>query len=333
MSLRKRLLLLVITLLIVSVTAVVGILSWTARENTASQAEEDGLLLARLIARSAGVLDKIPEDIEDLIGQQMVTQALFVAHMIALAEAPPQTPDQIIPHLKEISQKTTLSEILVTNDKAESYIHFPPSPFPFIFEPYSKTNPKQSEFYDLLLGKKDQLIQPSYRRDDQKLFKYVGVKGIDKSRIIQVGYELSFLERLKKRIGFQRLVENVLSGGYVNAIWIVNSQLETVAFGTNPDVTTSPTPSEFELDHLEKVVSEGKTVSTFHEDLLKVMSPIRGHDNTIIGATILQLPTDQLKRTVNDQLMWSIIIGFIAVSVGGVLTYGLSESIARPIHQ
>lgn len=88
MSLRKRLLLLVITLLIVSVTTVVGILSWTARKNTAGQAEEDGLLLARLIARSANV-DKIPEDIEDLIDQQMITKALFVAHMIAWLKQPP----------------------------------------------------------------------------------------------------------------------------------------------------------------------------------------------------------------------------------------------------
>lgn len=75
-----------------------------------------------------------------------------------------------------------------------------------------------------------------------------------------MGYELSFLGRLKKRIGFQRLVENVLSGSHVNAIWIVNFQLEMVVFGTNPDVTTSPTPSEFELDRLKKVVSESKTV-------------------------------------------------------------------------
>ena len=52
----------------------------------------------------------------------------------------------------------------------------------------AKKQPQASAFWALIAGTQDVVIQKAQKREiDDKVFKYVGVKGIDKPRIVQVG--------------------------------------------------------------------------------------------------------------------------------------------------
>lgn len=335
MSLKSRLLILVLSLLSIVIFAISLSLTLTSREGTRLQTENDGLLIAQLLARSAGVLDKIPEDVEDMIGQQMLAQANFAAHMVALAEGPAVSPEKIIEHFKEIISKTVLSEVTITDTKGEAYIQTSPTPLPFVFQEKSKYNPRSNAFFPLLKGRQKRIIQESFIRDyDEKLFKYVGVAGIDKPRIVQVGFDLSFLNDLRQRVGFQRLVEGLLKSDSVNAIWIVNKNLETLAYGSCPKFPhIEKTPSEIELDFLEKVVNKAEVFSVFHDGLLKVMAPIYGKNNTVVGATILQLPTNSLQTTLSKQLQLTGLFAFFFFLIGGTLTYIMAKRLSYPVTQ
>lgn len=331
MSLKSRLIFLVLALLSISIVVVSIVLGWSARMGTFQQTESDGLVIAQLLARGAGVLDKVPEDVEHLIGEQMVVQAMFAARLVAVAEMPMLTASQIVPYLKEIISKTALSEVTITNEKGEAYIQTTPTPLPFVFEKYSKVNPKWDDFYPLLTGEKTQVIQDAYVRDDEKIFKYVGVGGSDKPRVVQIGYNFRFLNEMKQRLGFQRLVEGLLASQAANAIWIVNNQLETLAYGALSGVNADKTPSEIELDHLEQVITEGKTISFFHDHLLKVMSPIIGKDGTIVGAALVQLPTSRLQSAMTQQLQLAALVAICALIIGGAFTYLMAKWVSRPV--
>jgi hypothetical protein len=48
--------------------------------------------------------------------------------------------------------------------------------------------PQASAFWPLITGSKDIVIQGARKREiDDRVFKYVGVAGVDKPRIVQVG--------------------------------------------------------------------------------------------------------------------------------------------------
>jgi hypothetical protein len=58
----------------------------------------------------------------------------------------------------------------------------------FTFGPDSAKQPQASAFWPLITGSKKIVIQNARRREiDNKIFKYVGVAGVDKPRIVQVG--------------------------------------------------------------------------------------------------------------------------------------------------
>ena len=46
-----------------------------------------------------------------------------------------------------------------------------------------------------------------------RVFKYAGVGGIDKPRIVQVGYEADFLEQLRQQVGLPKLIDELIVGG------------------------------------------------------------------------------------------------------------------------
>jgi hypothetical protein len=58
----------------------------------------------------------------------------------------------------------------------------------FTFSPDTTKQPQASAFWSLINGSKDIVIQAARKREiDDKIFKYVGVAGVDKARIVQVG--------------------------------------------------------------------------------------------------------------------------------------------------
>ena len=66
------------------------------------------------------------------------------------------------------------------------------------------------------------------REIDNQHFKYVGVGGIDKPRIIQVGRSAKFLEQLTTKIGLPRAVENLLADGDIDAVWVFDRKLDAI---------------------------------------------------------------------------------------------------------
>jgi hypothetical protein len=68
----------------------------------------------------------------------------------------------------------------------------------FTFNPDPAKQPQASEFWPLLGGGKDVVIQRARKREiDDRVFKYVGVAGIDKPRIVQVGVSADHLPSCK----------------------------------------------------------------------------------------------------------------------------------------
>jgi hypothetical protein len=123
---------------------------------------------------------------EDKIARHMVGEAMLAAQFVAAAEKNGMTTTGINDILKDIANKSAIQEFWITDPSGHAYLTN--TEIDFTFSSDAKKQPQASAFWPLLTGAKEVVIQDARKREiDSKIFKYVGVAGVDKPRIVQVG--------------------------------------------------------------------------------------------------------------------------------------------------
>jgi HAMP domain-containing protein len=193
----------------------------------------------------------------------------------------------------------------------------------FTFSPDPKKQPQAHIFWPLLTGERRTVVQEARQREvDTQVFKYAGVAGIDKPRIVQVGYQAEFLERLRNKIGVSRLVEDLVAGRNVIAMRVVDKTIVTLVYSAVPGQSVPPELSKEDRAHLREVIDEGKTRSFLDGAVLTVMAPINGdRGDRALAATIVRLPADRLLEAIRRNLRLASLVA------AGVLAVGLAASV------
>ena len=118
-----------------------------------------------------------------------VAEAKLTAHYIAAALEAGKSPDEINATLKEIADTSIITEFWVSDETGRvEFSNVSGLDFAFPIDPNAGT--QAAPFADLLLGNRQVVTQEMQPREaDGKPFQYVGVAGVDKPRIVQVGLE------------------------------------------------------------------------------------------------------------------------------------------------
>ena len=154
------------------------------------------LVIAAVVAGGAlaGSASAGASDAEDILARHMVGEALLAAQLVAVAEKAGMTPGQINAILKDVAAKSAIDEFWITDEHGRAYLTN--QDFEFTFDPDPARQPQASAFWPLLEGKTAVVIQDAQKREvDDRVFKYVGVAGIDQPRIVQVGVSEENLPR------------------------------------------------------------------------------------------------------------------------------------------
>jgi hypothetical protein len=200
-TIRKQTLLMVTLVLVAAVVATAGVLGWSSRQALLAETEAQGLVMARLLARSAAFGARIMTDVDAAIGEQMVVQATIATHLVALGEAAGVGSQEINRRLQHIADNTVLDEIWITDETGHAYLRNI-AEVDFTFSPDPTQQPQAHVFWPLLTGKSQSVLQEARQREvDTQVFKYVGVPGVDKPRIVQVGYHATLIQQLQQRMG------------------------------------------------------------------------------------------------------------------------------------
>ena len=131
---------------------------------------------------------------EAIFSQHMTAQATLTAHYIAAALEAGHTPERINDTLAHIANQTVIAEFWITNEKGKVvFTNFPEVDFTFPTDPNAGT--QAAPFAKLLTGAETAVAQDVTPRElDKKPYKYVGVAGVDRKRIVQVGVQGAALE-------------------------------------------------------------------------------------------------------------------------------------------
>ena len=135
-------------------------------------------------------------DCEIPIGKYMIGQALLAANYVAAAEKAGMKPAEINAALKDIAKRSSIEEFWITDASGRAYLTN--TGVDFTFDRDSAKQPQASAFWPLIAGTATVVVQPAQKREiDNRVFKYVGVAGVDKPRIVQVGVSAEHLAACK----------------------------------------------------------------------------------------------------------------------------------------
>ena len=148
-------------------------------------------LLACLTATKASAAD-----CDEVISRHMIAEAMLAAQYVALAEKAGMTPPQINAVLKTIAAASAIEEFWITDPAGHAYLTN--TGIDFTFSPDPGKQAQASAFWALIDGRKKVVVQEARKREiDDRIFKYVGVAGVDKPRIVQVGVSEQYLTSCK----------------------------------------------------------------------------------------------------------------------------------------
>ncbi len=120
----------------------------------------------------------------------MLAAAKLLAQYIATARHAGLEREAINAALATVSAQSVIGEFWVSDENGEvEYSNADPQGFRFPLDP--EADSQAAPFAALLSGKSSMVVQAPCPRDlDGRRFQYVGVAGVDKPRIVQVGVEV-----------------------------------------------------------------------------------------------------------------------------------------------
>lgn len=154
--------------------------------STVNRILKTAAVLGLCLVLSGVVAGKAPAA-DDAVSKHMVGQAMLAAHFVAAAFKAGMSKDEINAALTKVASESAISEFWISDEKGGiEFTNIPDMSFKFPTDPAGKS--QAAPFAALLDGSKTVVIQDFRAREfDGKMFKYVGVAGVDKRRIVQVG--------------------------------------------------------------------------------------------------------------------------------------------------
>ncbi len=143
------------------------------------------VILALCLSLGAGV--EKARSMDDAVSKHMIAEATLTAHLIAAALKAGMNKTEINGVLAKVAKESVISEFWISDAKGRiEFTNIPGANFKFPTDVNAKS--QAAPFAALLSGAKKIVVQGFQpRKLDGKSFKYVGVAGVDKPRIVQVG--------------------------------------------------------------------------------------------------------------------------------------------------
>lgn len=334
MTLQARMLLLVTALVLFAVAATAIPLTLNSRSSTIDQTRQEAERLAAVMARSAAYSDRAWRDVEGAIGKQMVVEAAITAEWIAAAERAGTPSQEINDRMRAVTRRTALDEFWVTDPTGHAYLHSVPG-IDFTFSPNRRKQRQASAFWPLLKGQRKVVIQRAQRREvDDRVFKYVGVSGVDEPRIVQVGYEARYLAALRRQVGLIRLVDQTARAPGVVAIRVVDRDLGTRVVRARSGGGGDSGLEQREAEALRGAEQQREPQNFEQGDGLTVAAPITAdRTGNVIGGVLVTLSTAHVDEQQRDDLRLAIGIAVAAVAIGLIAALIGARRVAGPVRE
>jgi methyl-accepting chemotaxis protein len=213
----------------------------------------------------------------------------------------------------------------------------------FTFSPDASAQPQASEFWPLLTAKNPtsvvQALKP--REVDGRAFKYVGVNGVDRPRIVQVGMDGARLMQLRKSLGVQELLDQVIREDSIQQVWVVDQRLTIEGFSSNLQDMAQRNLTLEDRELLAEVLENRVSQSRIHPGYIAVAASLEpGEQDGVAeyparatGAILVHMSTALLDQLLFREILFAAIAAAILMLMSGMLLMGFTRRLLRPVHE
>ncbi|WP_313951968.1 PP2C family protein-serine/threonine phosphatase [Accumulibacter sp.] len=339
MTLRRRLFLLVTTIIAIGLPSAAGVFAYVSWQSVLQRTESEGTLIAQTLAQSVTFIQQVPTVINQIVDKEVLTQADMVAQLTQLALRKKASAEDINHALRTIAANNDIPEIWVTDGGGNPRFWSLDDIDASIAGDSGLTS--RPAFKPLLQGQQFRVSTDLlYRPLDQRALFYGAVALPDRQGMALIARLPSRANRIIHSIGLKRMVETVLAAAQIDTIWIFDENLEPLAATSDPRSNTTTTLSEAQRSFVETVISTSAAASyledsNFRKVLLEhaflyVAAPIFGADGLPNGAALMRLPVNM--RAEMDSLL--TIGGGVTVALlllGMLLALPFLNRIVRPL--
>jgi hypothetical protein len=126
------------------------------------------------------------------------------------------------------------------------------------------------------------------------------VRGSDKPRIVQVGYNANYINSIEQKLGIQRAIDNLLDSEDIEAIFIFNKEMNIIAAPrSNGKLTGTRELAVEEIKPVKNVIESGESQLVSGKKTISFISPIQNDAGEAIGAALIRTSTAHINDLVN----------------------------------
>ena len=264
---------------------------------------------------------------EDAIGDQMIVQGRIAAHLVAIAEQQGMSPAEINEHFRDIAQFAREQrgfdyEFWITDSAGKVYIGTEDTAFTFKPE-----QPQAGVFLRLLEGGDDHadvIVQESRRREiDPLTYKYVGVSGVDKSRIVQIGYGAdSLLNELAWKSALQAAGIGALELGAGVLAYLVLRRLLTTPLDRLTRAAVAVEAEQYKHGSLAEIASRGDELGQLARVFEDMVAKLAARYESLVN----------LMRSVVIKVRGDHRISFANAYASELLGFANAELVGQPLN-
>ena len=288
--------------------------------------------LVEILEAGDRFVSRLPESAEEMIGSQMLVQALLAAHLVDVAENKAKmSPAEITARLKDVVARTVADEFWITDKKGHAYLHTVDG-VDFTF-PKNPTPQDQAYHFRKLLDQKDgKFVQRTMRREiDDNLFKYAGVSGVDHPRIVQIGHKADSLIKLTEGMSRAALLKSVVGKAGILRLWVVDAEgraLLDVRRG-QPTRRGGRIEDPALLAEIGKAFTARAPASCLRGGCLYVALPFASDRKR--AALLVSFDATRVGETIRRAVNCSALTALVVLLFGVVVLTRLSRSVADPL--
>ncbi len=260
---------------------------------------------------------------DDHVGHQMVAEAAITSEFVAMAENDAHlTREELQARLHRVVTLMNVErglhfEFCVTDETGTVVVNTGGYNFQFSNDP--KKNPQAYVFWPLLQGSKRCVVQEARQREvDPQIFKYAGVRGVDKPRIVQVGYKADSL----MRVGQNRLLLGTGLFVLLAGTWVLTNLLLTSQV-VRPLGALTKAVSAFEADNfipnkLESLHIRKDEVGALSRVFVSMAEVVGGRHKQLVdsmGSVVLRLDQERIIQFANPAVQY--VLGYAPTELIG----------------
>ncbi len=337
MTLRTKLLLALSVLLVVALGSNYLLVREGARRGLLKESQKRAVALTELLYYAGGFVVTVEEKAEDVIGEQMIVEATLAAHLVDVAENYAHfSPQQIVARLKDVADHTVLDEFWITDGTGHAYLRNREE-IDFTFPEGATERDQAGAFYKLLSMDRGQVVQERMPREvDGKVFKYAGVSGIDRPRIVQVGYEAASLAALTQGMTLEDFADwvtdvgDLLGAEFVNASGAVLEQYQIADPSAGPGRVPAARVGELAR---EAMAAQAPTARRYGDVLLVARPSPAGIRHAQPAAFIVGFDDRATSRAIGRMMLHLSLATGAIFAVGMLLAVRISRGIAGPMQR